>query len=68
MREVPVFALDRHTSRGWELGRGSQKIWWEESTLLLDRETGELVHEPVPDAYRARAINATGASDGLCQR
>jgi replication-associated recombination protein RarA len=51
VREIPDWALDKHTSRGWELKRG-WKHFWDESTLLLDRENGELVHEPIPDPYR----------------
>jgi hypothetical protein len=58
VREIPDWALDKHTSRGWELGRG-WKHFWDESTSLLDRKTGELVHEPIPDPYRARAIKVT---------
>jgi replication-associated recombination protein RarA len=58
VREIPDGALDKHTSRGWELKRG-WKHFWDESTLLLDRKTGELAHEPIPDPYRARAIKVT---------
>jgi replication-associated recombination protein RarA len=55
---VPDVALDRHTKRGREMGRGRQHFA-EEASLVADVETGELGHEPhLPDPYRERAVAA----------
>lgn len=53
-REVPDVALDVHTQRGRQMGRGWGHFV-EESGLLADRETGELGHGCLPDPYRERA-------------
>jgi hypothetical protein len=54
--DVPDFCLDIHTRRGREKRR-FHRHFWEEKTLLADRETGELSHAPhLPDPYRERAM------------
>ena len=54
-KEVPSIALDKHTREGRKRGRGWAHFM-DESSLLADRETGELSSEPVlPDPYRERA-------------
>jgi replication-associated recombination protein RarA len=54
-REVPDIALDKHTLEGKMRGRGWAHFF-DESSLLANRETGELSSEPVlEDPYRDRA-------------
>jgi hypothetical protein len=59
---IPKFGpevLDRHTRRGKRAGRGLEH-WWQEGTLLLNRETGELEHSPhLLNSYRERAIRVS---------
>lgn len=58
-REVPDVAQDKHTVAGKRQGRGWPHFW-DEGTLLIDHNTGELNHEPVlADPYREKAISAT---------
>jgi replication-associated recombination protein RarA len=57
-REPPDHALDRHTKRGRQLGRGWSHFW-SEGAMLADPETGELTAEgsiPDPSLERARQI------------
>ncbi len=57
---VPDIARDGHTAAGRKMGR-REKFFFEESSLLVDPESGELGPAPcIPDAYRERAIEATG--------
>jgi replication-associated recombination protein RarA len=54
-KEVPDIAIDKHTLAGKKRGRGWAHFF-DESSLLADRETDELSSEPVlPDAYRDKA-------------
>ena len=51
-REPPDVALDRHTRKGREMGRGWQSFW-SAAALLADPESGELTAEgSIPDPYR----------------
>lgn len=59
--EIPDVALDKHTTAGKRKGR-SWKHFYEQASMLINHETGEL--EPAPvlrDDYRPRAMRATGA-------
>jgi len=54
-REIPDVALDKHTLAGKRKGRGWSHFW-DDASLLLDHETGELTHAPnIDDPYRDRA-------------
>lgn len=54
-REIPDVALDGHTRRGRQLGRG-WSFFFETSGLLADPETGELTEDgALPDPFRERA-------------
>ncbi|HEY4897085.1 MAG TPA: hypothetical protein VII01_13445 [Solirubrobacteraceae bacterium] len=66
-REIPDIALDKHTAAGKRKGRGWAHFF-EEGTLLADRETGELHHEPhLPDPYRERAEAAVSRTTEASQ-
>jgi hypothetical protein len=53
-KEIPDVALDKHTLVGKRRGRGWAHFF-DESSLLADRETGELSPAPVlPDPYREK--------------
>jgi replication-associated recombination protein RarA len=57
-RDPPDVALDQHTKRGRQMGRG-QRDFFEEGGLLADPETGELTIEgSIPDPFleKARAL------------
>lgn len=55
---IPDVARDRHTVAGRRMGRGAEHFF-NEASLLIDWETGELMHEPViEDIYRDRAMAA----------
>jgi hypothetical protein len=54
-KEPGDWVIDKHTREGRRKGRGWAHFM-DESSLLANRETGELSSEPVlPDPYRARA-------------
>jgi replication-associated recombination protein RarA len=54
-KEIPDVALDKHTLAGKRRGRGFAHFF-DESSLLADVETGELLPAPtMPDPYRDKA-------------
>jgi hypothetical protein len=58
--EVPDVALDKHTKRGRQMGRGWPHFW-ESASLLADPETGELTHDgALPDPFRDRTVERYG--------
>jgi replication-associated recombination protein RarA len=58
--EIGPEALDKHTRRGAKRGAGWTQFW-EDGTLLINHETGELETAPaLRDDYRPRAIETMG--------
>jgi replication-associated recombination protein RarA len=56
--ELAEWVFDKHTSEGRRQGR-SWEHFWNEASLLVNIDTGELTHAPIPDRYRDRAVAAT---------
>jgi replication-associated recombination protein RarA len=57
-RQVPDYALDKHTLAGRRMRRGFRHFY-EVGALVADPETGELTEEGAfPDPYRAKAMKA----------
>jgi replication-associated recombination protein RarA len=58
--DVPDVALDRHTRKGRQMGRGWAHFW-SEGALLADPATGELTYDgSMPDPFRERVVEHYG--------